>query len=256
MFKNDFFSAIFGENETNSEDMDHKCRQSEHTVLYPNEREGRGRIGLAYVDSFRIAVLPCRCGNSGPEGSPLSDVKTQSFGLSESNHYHNSANTNIINCQDNIRHLHSGRGHKCPEFCSRQQEQQCDCSSTMKSCYGYFKELTIRCLKVADINQYFLYRVSEKRTSVSQQKLIGAIMFFYKQLNIIQHQLYNGINRCEHILIFRHSSAIIIPEKETGLMSIQGQSDHNCIKRSLIYSHVTSAYKSSVPNPLDSLDDS
>ena len=123
--------------------MDHKCRQSEHTVLYPNEREGRGRIGSAYADSFGIAVSPCRCGNSGPEGTPLFDVKTQSFGLSETNHYHNSANANIINCQDNIRHLHSGRGHKCPEFCSGLQEQQCDCSSTMKSCHGYFKVAAI-----------------------------------------------------------------------------------------------------------------
>lgn len=165
-----FFSAIFGENETNSEDMDHKCRQSEHTVLYPNEREGRGRIGSAYADSFGIAVSPYRCGNSGPEGIPLSDVKTQSFGLSETNHYHNSTNTNIINCQGNIWHLHSGRGHKCPVFCSGLQEQQCDCSSTMKSCHGYFKEPTIRCLKAADINQYFVYPVSEKKISVSQQK--------------------------------------------------------------------------------------
>ena len=236
--------------------MDHKCRQSEHTVLYPNEREGRGRIGSAYADSFGIAVSPYRCGNSGPEGIPLSDVKTQSFGLSETNHYHNSANTNIINCQGNIRHLHSGRGHKCPVFCSGLQEQQCDCSSTMKSCHGYFKELTIRCLKVTDINQYFIYPVSEKRISFSQQKLIGAIMSFYKQPNIRQDQLYNGINRCEHILIFRHSSVIIISEKDAGLMSIQRQSNHNDIKSSLIYSHMTSAYKSSVPNPLDSLDDS
>ena len=236
--------------------MDHKCRQSEHTVLYPNEREGRGRIGSAYADSFGIAVSPYRCGNSGPEGIPLSDVKTQSFGLSETNHYHNSTNTNIINCQGNIRHLHSGRGHKCPEFCSGLQEQQCDCSSTMKSCHGYFKELTIRCLKAADINQYFIYPVSEKRISFSQQKLIGTIMSFYKQPNIRQDQLYNSINRCEHILIFRHSSVILIPKKETGLMSIQRQSDHNDIKSSLIYSHVTSAYKSSIPNPLDSLDDS
>ena len=236
--------------------MDHKCRQSEHTVLYPNEREGRGRIGSAYADSFGIAVSPYRCGNSGPEGIPLSDVKTQSFGLSETNHYHNSANTNIINCQDNIRCLHSGRGHNCPEFCPGLQEQQCDCLSTMKSCHGYFKELTIRCLKVTDINQYFIYPVSEKRISFSQQKLIGAIMSFYKQPNIRQDQLYNGINRCEHILIFRHSSVIIISEKDAGLMSIQRQSNHNDIKSSLIYSHMTSAYKSSVPNPLDSLDDS
>ena len=236
--------------------MDHKCRQSEHTVLYPNEREGRGRIGSAYADSFGIAVSPCRCSNIGPEGTPLFDVKTQSFGLSETNHYHNSTNTNIINCQGNIRHLHSGRGHKCLEFCSGLQEQQCDCSSTMKSCHGYFKELTIRCLKAADINKYFVYPVSEKRISVSQQKLVGTIMSFYKLSNIRQHQLYNGINRCEHILIFRHSSVILIPEKEARPMSIQGQSDHNDIKSSLIYSHVTSAYKSSIPNPLDSLDDS
>ena len=236
--------------------MDHKCRQSEHTVLYPNEREGRGRIGSAYAGSFGIAVSPCRCGNSGPEGIPLSDVKTQSFGLSETNHNHNSANANIINCRGNIRHLHSGRGHNCPEFCSGLQEQQCDCSSTMKSCYGYFKELTIRCLKVADINQYFLYPVSEKRTSFSQQKLIGTIMSFYKQPNIRQDQLYNSINRCEHVLIFRHSSVIIISEKDAGLMSIQRQSDHNDIKSSLIYSHMMSAYKISIPNPLDSLDDS
>ena len=236
--------------------MDHKCRQSEHTVLYPNEREGRGRIGSAYADSFGIAVSPCRCGNSGPEGTPLSDVKTQSFGLSETNHYHNSANTNIINCQDNIRCLHSGRGHNCPEFCPGLQEQQCDCLSTMKSCHGYFKELTIRCLKVTDINQYFIYPVSEKRISFSQQKLIGAIMSFYKQPNIRQDQLYNSINRCEHILIFRHSSVILIPKKEAGLMSIQRQSDHNDIKTTSIYLHVTSAHKSSIPNPLDSLDDS
>ena len=236
--------------------MDHKCRQSEHTVLYPNEREGRCRIGSAYAGSFGIAVSPCRCGNSGPEGIPLSDVKTQSFGLSETNHNHNSANANIINCRGNIRHLHSGRGHNCPEFCSGLQEQQCDCSSTMKSCYGYFKELTFRCLKVADINQCFLYPVSEKRTSFSQQKLIGTIKSFYKQPNIRQDQLYNSINRCEHVLIFRHSSVIIISEKDAGLMSIQRQSDHNDIKSSLIYSHMMSAYKISIPNPLDSLDDS
>ena len=65
-----------------------------------------------------------------------------------------------------------------------------------------------------------------------------------------------GIKHRVHVHMLRHSSVILISEKETGLMSIQRQSDHNDIKSSLIYSHVMSACKSSITNPLDSLDDS
>ena len=45
-------------------------------------------------------------------------------------------------------------------------------------------------------------------------------------------------------------------EQGTDLHTIQELLGHNDIKTTSIYLHVTSAHKSSIPNPLDSLDDS
>lgn len=65
-----------------------------------------------------------------------------------------------------------------------------------------------------------------------------------------------GIKHQVHVHMLRHSFVTHLLEQGTDLKTIQELLGHNDIKTMSIYLYVTSAHKSSIPNPLDTLDDS
>ena len=75
---------------------------------------------------------------------------------------------------------------------------------------------------------------------------------FYTRYSLHAYIDYSRV----HIRMLHHSFVAYLLEQGTDLRTIQKLLGHNDIKLTSIYLHVMNAHKSSISNPLDTLDDS
>lgn len=75
---------------------------------------------------------------------------------------------------------------------------------------------------------------------------------FYTRYSLHAYIDYSRV----HVRMLHHSFAAYLLEQGTDLRTIQKLLGHNDIKPTSVYLHVMSAQKSSIPNPLNTLDDS
>ena len=273
--------------------MNQKYRQHVQIVLYPEKKDCSSCIRIDYADSQKIADLLAKDRIVLIDNGGTARVNADRFSLPDFYDRY-SPHAYIDYSRVYVRHPKPKREYTLPEGYLELLERKRYSPSTIKTYRAYFSDFmeyhkgrNIDRLKVADINKYILYLVNEKKISVSQQNMrINAIKFYYEQVKGGQRQYYGGITRAKEYkslpeVLSRNEVARILAclsnrkhrcmisliysaglrrsellEQGTDLRTIQELLGHNDIKTTSIYLQVTSAHKSSIPNPLDSLDDS
>ena len=268
-------------------------RQRGNIVLYKEKRDNREYIRIDYAGNKEIHELLTQDTGVETFGYESAYITAATFRLPDFYDRY-SPHAYIDYSRVYVRHPKPQREYTLPEGYLELLEQKRYSPSTIKTYRAYFSDFmeyhkgrNIDRLKVADINKYILYLVNEKKISVSQQNMrINAIKFYYEQVKGGQRQYYGGITRAKEYkslpeVLSRNEVARILAclsnrkhrcmisliysaglrrsellEQGTDLRTIQELLGHNDIKTTSIYLHVTSAHKSSIPNPLDSLDDS
>lgn len=214
-------------------------KQRGSIVLTKQNIDGQDYIRIEYTDNQTIALLLSQDKGIKTIGNGSAYIQASTFQLPEFYTCY-SPHAYIDYSRVYVRHPKPQREYVLPKGYLELLEQKRYSPSTIKTYRIYFSDFmeyykghNIDHLKVADINDYILYWVNEKKISVSQQNMrINAIKFYYEKVEGGKRQYYGGITGAKE---YKTLPEVLSRNEISRILSCLPNLKHHCMI-SLIYS--------------------